>query len=89
MNEFEFDRITSKHAILKSTLMTAAISFILIIRTVEELKTKIPNTEQYIEETGQQIEEMTQAEQELGGKVSLAQDDTVVVNRGTNNTLSC
>ena len=74
MNEFACDSITSGHAILRSTLMTAAISFILIIRAVEELKTKIPNTEQYIAETGQQIEEMTQAEQELGGKVSLAQD---------------
>ena len=69
--------------------MTAAIYSILIIRVVEELKTKIPNTEQYIEETGQQIEEMTQAEQELGGKVSLAQDGTVIINRGTSITLSC
>ena len=89
MNEFAFDRVKSRHAILRSTLTTAAISFIVIIRAVEELKTKIPNTEQYIEETGQQIEEMTQAEQELGGKVSLAQDGTVIINRCTSNTLSC
>lgn len=40
-------------------------------RVIEEMKTKIPDTEKYIEETRQQLDEVTQAEQELGGKVTV------------------
>ena len=38
-------------------------------RQIDQLKTKIPETEKYIEETATELKEVSKAEEELGGKV--------------------